>query len=114
MNMNDFVKPDKRKITIFIMLSTLFYLGSVIGWGFSQHSTDTKPVLYDFIPPILGICIWLLSMLILSPVSVIFIVINSFGIYGLDLSTLYLVVSIIYLYLLSCIISEVYSKKVKK
>lgn len=114
MNMKNFAKPDKTKITLFILLCTLYYLGGIVRWGFSQDSADTKPVLYDFIPPYLAIPIWLLRMLILSPVSIImFIVTNSFGLHGLDLSTPDTVVSIIYLYVLSCIITEVY-KKVKK
>lgn len=88
-----FLKPNKWKIAIFVLLGITVYLGFVIGWGFCKEC-NPKPFLYDYIPFPISILFWLAAIVILFPISRL----------NLDFEILFGIISAIYLYFLSCFI----------
>lgn len=98
------LRPDWRKILLFAIFISLAAGGMIQAWSFSE--IPPKPPLYDLLLPL---PIWSIWMFLLIPLALL---VFPLRLLGLDLlggpSWLFMAASIIYFYLLSCLLAAGY------
>lgn len=103
-----FLKPDWRKILLFVVFTVIAVGGQIQAWVFDDNP-QTKPPLYDLLRPLPLWFVWIMSMLPLIILSSPLVAIKywiRFAETGLDVALLWRIGLVVYYYLLSCLLTN--------
>jgi hypothetical protein len=105
-----FVRPDRRKIVISVVLLIILWGGQTQAWVFSDKDMGVpKPFLYDLIEPL---PFWVISVLLFAPIGMLGNFIDAVFGYNPDLFLRQPFwgwgTNLLYTYVLSCIIVHIW------